>query len=199
MGLAFSTADAVCSGPVQVPDTPMPDIQVPAMPREMRRETLADLRLWAPALRNFPSGFLGLARRTWVLQGMLPEFWRSISWPFVGIFFWWIAGRGIEALVASRRRVLSPTITWFEVLVASLVIAFCAALCVGLLPDASFRDELIYPWRLVPMATGLWILLGVATVTARLVQWPIGRQLRNELATAPTLSSLSSFSSFSAG
>ena len=86
------------------------------MPREMRRETLVDLRLWAPALLNFPSGFQSLARRSWVPQGMLPEFWRSISWP-----------------------------PWFEVLVVSLVIAFCAALCVGLLLDASFRDELIYP------------------------------------------------------
>jgi hypothetical protein len=74
-------------GPVQVPDTPMPDIQVPAMRREMRRKTLVDLRLWAPAVLNFPSGFLGLARRSGVPQGMLPEFWRSISWPFVGIFF----------------------------------------------------------------------------------------------------------------
>jgi hypothetical protein len=111
---------------------------------------------------------------------MLPEFWRAISWPVVGIVFWWIAGRSIEALAASRRRLLAPIIVWLEVLVASLVIAFSSALCVGFILDPSIREEFIYPWRLTAVAAGLWILLGAATISARVVQWRIRRQLRIE-------------------
>jgi len=31
--------------------------------------------------------------------------WRDLSWPIVGIFFWWLAGRSIEALLFSRHKI----------------------------------------------------------------------------------------------
>jgi hypothetical protein len=111
---------------------------------------------------------------------MLPEFWRSITWPFIGVVFWWIVGRGFEALMASRQRVLRPAITWVEVFVGLLVIAFGVFLWIGFLADPNIRADCIYPWRLAAMAGGLWILLCAAIVAARLIQWRIRRQLRRE-------------------
>jgi hypothetical protein len=145
-------------------------------PRQERAAELAQLRVSMPALLNLPGGFLGLATPASVPKGMLPEFWRSISWPFVGIIFWWIGGRGLDALVGARRRVLLPAITWIEVALGSLVVVFCGAICMGFLEDASMRDEFFYPWRWAAAACVLWIVLGAVTPAARVVQWRIRRK-----------------------
>jgi hypothetical protein len=154
-------------------------------PRETHARELSMMRFSTPALLNLPGGLLGLARSDWVPKGMLPQFWRLISWPFIGIIFWWIAGRGIEALISSRWRVFSPAITWVEVVVASLVMAFGAFLCIGFLFDPNMREDFIYSWPLATVASGLWILLGAATVAARLAQSRNRRQLRSEPGTTP--------------
>ncbi len=120
----------------------------PATAEESRAETMAKARVWTPALLNFPAAFVGLARNAWVPRGMLPEFWRSISWPFVGAFFWYIAGRSIDALLSSRRRIPSPAIGWFAVTIASWVTVCALLLCLGFVLDPSVRAEFIYPWPL---------------------------------------------------
>ena len=115
------TAHAHWPALVEQPVLRLNTAQGPETLRDRHAETLAAIRILTPALLNIPCSLLGLMRREAVPRGMLPEFWRSISWPFFGIVFWWIAGRGIEALVASRRDLLSPAITWIEVFVASLI------------------------------------------------------------------------------
>jgi hypothetical protein len=152
---------------------------------EKRAANLFRLRMSIPALLNLPCVLLGLARREFVPKGVFSELWHAITWPVVGVIFWWIAGRGIDALLACRRRVLSPAITWFEVFVASIICACCLLLCFGFLSDPSARADVIYPWPLVALACGLWVLLGVATISARLAQWRIRRQLRVESESAP--------------
>jgi hypothetical protein len=157
---------------------PVPDIHLPpaGQPQPQPAMSLIELRVQIPALLNFPCFLLGLARGSMVPAGMFAEFWRAITWPFVGAVFWWIAGRAIEALVAARRRVVSPKIVWAEVLVATLVILLGSMLCIGFALDPSMREELIYPWRLTAAAAGLWILLGAATIAAVLAQRRIGRR-----------------------
>lgn len=183
-GLLFfqlqSSAHAQWPTRVQEPEFRLDPAPILDLKLEPDSKTLGGTRTSIPALLNLPGAFLGLARTASAPKGMLPEFWRAISWPVVGIVFWWIAGRSIEALAASRRRLLAPIIVWLEVLVASLVIAFSSALCVGFILDPSIREEFIYPWRLTAVAAGLWILLGAATISARVVQWRIRRQLRIE-------------------
>jgi hypothetical protein len=142
-------------------------------PQETNAEELSDLRLSAPAVLNFPCSLLGLLRREAVPRGMLSEFWRSLSWPFFGIVFWWIAGRGIEALLASRRRLLTPAITWIEVFVASLEVAIGAVIWAMFSSGPNDRSGFVFPWTSALAATGMWILLGVSTIVARVVQWRI--------------------------
>src|SRR6266404_2049787 len=142
-------------------------------PREKKAAELAEIRISAPTLLNFPCSLLGLLRREAVPRGMLSEFWRSLTWPFFGIVFWWIAGRGIEALLASRRGLLSPAITWIEVFVASLIIALGALFWGLLFSGPNDRSGLVFPWSSALAASGLWILLGGTTIAARIVQWQI--------------------------
>lgn len=153
------------------------DLQRVQTPEEKRAERLLMLRIWVPALLNLPCVFLGLARKELVPNGVFSELWRSFTWPIVGVIFWWIAGRGLEALLAYRRRVLLPVITWIEVFVSSLICTFCLLLLFGFLLDPSMRTGVIYPWYLVAPASGLWVLLGAATIAARIAQWRIRRQL----------------------
>jgi len=153
------------------------DLQRVQTLEEKRAGRLLMLRIWIPALLNLPCVFLGLARKELVPNGVFSELWRSFTWPIVGVIFWWIAGRGLEALLACRRRVLLPVITWIEVLVASLICMFCLLLLFGFLLDPDMRTGVIYPWYLVAPAGGLWVLLGAGTIAARIAQWRIRRQL----------------------
>jgi hypothetical protein len=137
----------------------------------------AELRLAAPSLINIPVGFMGLARRETVPAAFLPEWWRAITWPLAGIIFWWISGRGIEALLASRRGLLTPTISWVEAVIGLLVSVGTAALLIGLTVDPSVRSDSIFPWRLEVLACSLWFVLGLVSTSARLVQWRMRRRL----------------------
>jgi len=133
-------------------------------------------RLALPAVINLPSWFVGLG--VWAPKDMLREYWRAITFPLAGVVFWYFAGRGIEALLATRSRCLSPAITWTEFCIALLIVIFCAMLCAGMVMDPSIREELVFPWLPAFVASVMWILLGSATVAARILQWRIRRRLR---------------------
>jgi len=154
-----------------------PDSAVRMTPEEMRLRQLSHLRLVAPQLLNFPCAFVGLARPETVPPGFIVEFWRSLSWPIVGIVFWWIVGRGIDALLAARSGVLSPAITWAETAVALLLTLFAGMCCVSFFVDDTIASESMFPWHAEYIAFPAWILLGSATVFARIVQWRIRRRL----------------------
>jgi hypothetical protein len=150
-------------------------------PQETNAEELSEIRISAPAVLNMPCSLLGLLRREAVPRGFLSEFWRALSWPFFGIVFWWIAGRGIEALVASRRRLLSPAITWIEVFVASLVITL--GVFIWLLFFSGDRAGFVFPWPGALVGSAMWILLGGATIAARVAQWRMRRWSKTDTAT----------------
>jgi len=144
----------------------------PHMPPPTMR--IEKIRVSLPAVINLPSSFVGLS--AWVPKRMLPDYWRAISFPLVGVIFWFVAGRSIEALSAARSRSLSPAITWVELGTAMLIIITCALLCVGLVVDPSMREDLVFPWLPAFGASVLWVLLGATTVTGRIVQWQIRRR-----------------------
>jgi hypothetical protein len=73
---------------------------------------------------------------------------------------------------------LSPAITWVEFGTALVVIICSVLLCVGLVSDQSIRAELVFPWWPTFVAGMLWLLLGATTVTGRIIQWRIRKQLK---------------------
>lgn len=133
---------------------------------------------------NLPSGLIQLpyvilnpAKEEWVPLGMDLMTWRAISWPLLGILFWWSAGRGIEALIATRRGLVKPEISLPETAIGAALFLFCviAAICLPLFGNND-RDR-DFPLKLLSCGLGMWALLGGAMAAARLGQWRIRRRM----------------------
>jgi hypothetical protein len=163
----------------------------PFTPREEQRLDLDAVRLTAPSALNIPVGFIQIPfmmanpdRSEWVPQGMWKREWRAVSWPFVGIIFWWMAGRGLEALFAGlrffansakeeaqRHYSLAPKLHWMEIVIGSSLVAVGGATCYVL---ASGRGLLGLATDYVLAAgAGLWTVLGLIMVSAGFVQWRV--------------------------
>lgn len=167
-----------------------PDFQVRAKdPEELRRVLQAmherfDLGrlLWGPALLNFPASVaevpISLAHHDghyWVPRGIELHTWRAISWPITGLVLWWVAGRGLEALIGAIRGIVRPKITWGEIAVGTFLVLM--GLFAVLSPlEADVRNDPELPWFAFGLAGLLWLLLGGTVIAARIAQWRIRRR-----------------------
>lgn len=154
----------------------------PITPEEQRRNDDVVARLWetrkmVPLALDFPVLVVQLpyillnpAKREWVPRGMFPDIWRALSWPFAGIFFWWLLGRGVEALAAARRSVAIPQISWVETGFALILFGFGLVALIGILTSTPDDRRDI---QFVALVTGglLWGVLATATIAARFLQW----------------------------
>jgi hypothetical protein len=143
-------------------------------------------RLWTPTLLDIPVGLLVIpyaihnpARTEWTPNGMDFKTWRAISWPFIGIIFWWIAGRGVEALLAAGRGAIHPLVGWIEtaigvVLLVSGFVILITPLCVG---DSDVDIPLIF----ICGSGALWAAFGGSIVAARIAQRGIRIRLRDAI------------------
>jgi hypothetical protein len=146
------------------------------------RDRFLRLRLWGPALLNFPAMWLALptifltnGKNEWVPTGMYFQYWRALAWPVVGILLWWLAGRGIEALIAASKGLIRPRITWAEIVGAILVVLSGGfALVASIEPDV--RSDLVFPRGLLLAAGLLWFLLGSTIIASRVMQWRVRRR-----------------------
>jgi hypothetical protein len=100
--------------------------------------------------------------------------WRAVTWPLIALPFWWMAGRGAEALAAARRKLLVPRLRWAETVISFLLMAGGLTLAVAFFFDGPERGEPLD--RLFATALGMWGLLGSLTVVAKLAQWRIKKQ-----------------------
>jgi hypothetical protein len=150
----------------------------------------ADIRAGAPLALNFPVLVAQLpyilaspSKREWVPRGMPPETWRELSWPFLGILFWWALGRSVEAILAARRSVMRPRIGWIETGFALILLATGVVALIGILtgtPD----DRRDLQFMTLLFGGLLWGVLATVTITARLLQGRVGkRNVRVQLAT----------------
>lgn len=172
---------------VIVPDSRISVIVVPPTSIEQRTRSsafekgkLAPLVLDFPVLlAQLPYIILSPTKREWVPKGMFPDIWRAVSWPFAGIFFWWLFGRGVEALFAIRQSVLRPRINWAETVFAGTLFIVGLVTLAGILtstPDD--RHDLQF---MALIAGGiLWGVLASTTITARFLQ----RRLQKRVAAA---------------
>jgi hypothetical protein len=156
-------------------------------PEVQRRIKRAEAREWFVATLNLPGGVPDLvyamvssAHSEWTLRGMFMWPWRDISWPIVGIFFWWVAGRSMEALLFARHKIIQPRIGWWEVVLSIPVLAYGGIWPVMLSVDRSSRAEFPW-WPLLSVFGGMWLVLGACTVAASIVQW----RLRKRAASGP--------------
>ncbi len=173
--------------------TPLPNLpegqqfrilKVPLSPQELLElETTERLekREWVPIMLNLPSGLVQLpyvilnpTKQEWMPRGMDFKTWRVISWPIIGILFWWSAGRGLEALLAARRRLAHPRIAWIETAVGVTLFLFCTVIAIGI-PICAGMDK-DFPMKIFVAGSGTWAVLGGMMVAARVAQWRIIRK-----------------------
>jgi hypothetical protein len=126
-------------------------------------------------LINIPAALIVLpfvihnpAKTEWVPNGMDFKRWRAISWPLIGLIFWWIVGRSVEALLASRQSVIRPAIGWAETGIGVLLLMFgivflIAPLCAG-------DSDSDVPVLAICAAGAMWAALGGVIVMARIAQ-----------------------------
>lgn len=146
-----------------------------------------DPRLTTPAALNLPVGFIQLPfvffstdKAEWTPEGTLLTEWRALSWPFAGIVFWWVAGRGLEAFSAaagSRRfAIIRPRLHWIEVAVG--VCLFVLGSGAGLMYAFGRNPSGLMTDWVFATGAGLWAVFGAILVVARLLQWRIRRLAR---------------------
>jgi hypothetical protein len=149
-------------------------------------------RQWVPIVLNLPCMLVQLpymilnpTKQEWIPRDMDFKIWRVISWPLAGFLFWWVVGRGIEGLVAARRRMILPQITWIETITSGALCLFGAVATVCL-PLFSGQDA-NFPMKFFVAGFAMWAVLGGVVVAARVAQWRIRRQasLTDRAATSP--------------
>jgi hypothetical protein len=91
--------------------------------------------------------------------------WRSVSWPIFCLPFWWLAGRGIDAFLASLTNENSQLIRWFEAWGVAVFGTCILVLGVGLTFSVNpFDDFPELRWLFVPAA--MWFVFGLISLLA---------------------------------
>jgi hypothetical protein len=159
---------------------------VPTTPELQRTDdlaaTVADIRTKAPLGLNFPVLVAQLpyilvspAKREWIPKGMFPDTWRALSWPLVGIFFWWFLGRSLEALPTARRSIAHPRISWIETACALILLGTGVVALVGILTSTPDDRRDVHFMTLLAGAL-LWGILATVTIVARFLQWRVAKR-----------------------
>lgn len=165
-------------------------LNLPRTVQEQRKQHILDMRLQLPAALNLPVQFVQIpyivlgGKRDYVPLGVrwvplpfqLPDFWRGFTWPFVGIIFWWMVGRSIDALIAARKRATTPHIRWLEAILGLCFALLGAGIFAVRIGDGT--ESLIFP--LVGVGGALWSVLGTTMVVAFVIQWRLHRRIKNQ-------------------
>jgi hypothetical protein len=154
------------------------------LPHIVEQTMLSDCLRWSPKQNFFfdsivaldiPAGLIQLpyimtspTKREWTPDGIDSRVWRAVTWPFLCIPFWWIAGRAIDALDAVKRQLVRPRISLMETVIGSLWVAVGALIFVGFLAMAGIKKD--PGLTRIAAAGGLWALLGSLSVIARFRQ-----------------------------
>lgn len=139
-------------------------------------------RTWIPQVLNLPSGFVQLpyvifssSKDEWVPPGFELMTWRAVTWPLLGVIFWWSAGRGIEAVLSAQAREIKPALSWAEIILAIFILVFTALTAIALAANSHPERDPEFPTRLWVCASVIWFLLAGSLITAKVLQWQIAK------------------------
>ncbi|HZU32938.1 MAG TPA: hypothetical protein VFB79_17615 [Candidatus Angelobacter sp.] len=143
--------------------------------------TLVALLNLPGSMVQLPHAIFSRSYNEWIPAGMNSQVWHAVCWPLVCMVFWWLAGRGAEALRAARYKRLLPKIGWMETIVASLMMLIMGGLffC-GIILGLAEGDKSIFTFQLIG-AGAFWFLLSGLTVLARIQQY----RLRKKMSASP--------------
>lgn len=153
-----------------LPMQPSPELDQWWHRQDNAMDMVAALNLPA-GLAQLPYAILSADHREWGPGKTDFKTWRAISWPVLALPFWWMAGRGVEALNTARRKLLTPLIGWTATVISAVLMAGGVTLAIGFLFAGTDRGD--PQLRLFVAAGGMWSVLGSLTVVAKLAQWRI--------------------------
>lgn len=149
-----------------------------------------EVRKWIPSVLNLPAGLVQLpyvilsaSKEEWVPVGLDVMTWRAVSWPLVGVLLWWSVGRGIEASIAARNKIIEPKISWTETTIALAVFLFCGVAAIFFPIFGQDPHDPEFPQMLFSAGFAVWTLLAGVVLLAKFCQRHI---LRNPMFTQPT-------------
>lgn len=172
--------DQPYTGPKIVIVVPPPNSSETQGFRDIAKD-LHQLRLIAPAALNFPVCMVQLpyiiassGKAEWVPRGISFQTWRALSWPIVGIIFWWMVGRAMEALQSARAKQLFPRISLIESIFGAVFCSFGILMFIGIFTTTPADQRDI--WFMSLLFSGiLWGSFGALMITAKFLQWRIGK------------------------
>lgn len=156
-------------------------------PPTEQQQRIAEWRLWetlkvGPLALNFPVLVAELpyiivspSKEEWVPRGMFRDTWRALSWPLVGVFFWWFLGRSFEGLFAARRLIAIPRISWAE---TTFALILCVVGIIALIGIVTSTPDDRRDIKFMALTTGgvFWGLLATTTIAARYLQWRLAKR-----------------------
>jgi hypothetical protein len=126
------------------------------------------------ALIQLPYAIFSAKHTLWHPPGIDIQTWESVTVPLIGMVFWWLPGRALEALAAARHHVFKPRIGWVETVAGFLLMAGGVTLLIGCLVFSSPAERRELVW--LALSGGMWALLGGVGFAARIVQWRLRRK-----------------------
>jgi hypothetical protein len=125
---------------------------------------------------QLPSAIFSHDHRSSGPRGIDFKVWRAVSWPLAGTFFWWIAGRGAEAIAAARKKAVLPKIRWVEATLGFLFLASGVTLAVAFVFTAG-EDRHDRMLQGVIVAGLMWAFLGALPFIAKIMQWRLRKRM----------------------
>ena len=137
------------------------------------RQPAAELRHRLPALLvQLPYIVVNPQQKVWRPEGISVDEWNQMFLPFAGLLFWWSAGRGFEAFLAVRHKMVYPRVTWLET-IAAFVMFVGGTTSVVAIAAAPITER----QQLVTGAIGfaLWSALSIPMMVAKIQQIRLDR------------------------
>ena len=146
----------------------MLDSDIPKEFSEIRSRLQIPTALNLPAsLVQVPYAMLSPDSQIWHPRGTLIQEWNAMFLPFVGMVFWWFAGRGLEGFFSALRKSLVPKISWLEFVFAAAMFLFGIVAVIAIyFSSPSDRKDML------TAASGfaLWAALSVPVLFAKILQ-----------------------------
>ena len=128
------------------------------------------------AVFHVPYAIFSTSHQVWTPGHLDARIWQAITSPILGLVFWWVAGRGADALMAAARKQLAPKIRWTETIIGFLLAAGGAVFVLGFVFTGG-EDRSDGGLQILAALAGMWSVLGSLTVVARIIQWRMGKAL----------------------
>lgn len=151
-------------------------ISRPMTREEEHRQEIQDALTAIPAALNFPVfmvetplSFFSSPRTRGAMTMNDLRLWRALTFPVVGLLFWWIAGRAIEALCSMRRGIIFPRLLFIEGFAGALIMVVGLSSSLVMLADKSVLTDASL--GLFALGAGLWAVLGSLSMITCLIQW----------------------------